>query len=103
MPRAELWHAGLSGRTSLAGTPPAAAIGLAAGPNAETARPKECPPKALQKLRFSRESHLTVDSRMTLLDALREELGLSGTKKGYDQGQCGACTFISMAAPSSLV
>jgi len=41
-----------------------------------------------------REETLTVDTRTSLLDLLRERLGLTGAKKGCDHGQCGACTIL---------
>jgi xanthine dehydrogenase YagT iron-sulfur-binding subunit len=46
-------------------------------------------------LRVNGSAHTErLDTRVTLLDALRDRLGLNGTKKGCDQGACGACTVL---------
>jgi xanthine dehydrogenase YagT iron-sulfur-binding subunit len=74
----------------------AAKLGLtdAAAATVESPPPRPLPPDALNlALEINGRSHaVAVDPRTTLLDVLREQLGMAGTKKGCDMGACGACT-----------
>ncbi len=91
--RRDLLIGGALSATAAALPPVAGAQGPETGPAPAAVTPAPVTNKVALRVNGQRYE-LDLDTRTTLLDMLREHLRLTGTKKGCDQGQCGACTVI---------
>ncbi|MBZ9880763.1 (2Fe-2S)-binding protein [Mesorhizobium sp. CA10] len=89
---------GLSRRNFMTGTVSAAAAPLlvsSAKAEVPAAAGAELREPVVTSMRINKQAYdLSLDTRTSLLDALRDHIGLTGTKKGCDHGQCGACTVL---------